>query len=544
MTDSKRTHPELAPAQADRPARDATPLPLEAAPAEAPGEMPRWVYLLALALLTAAGVALRAIWLRHPMRYDESWTFLFYVLPRKLSAALVYSAPNNHILHTVLVALASWLAGDGPVALRMPAFLAGVALIPAAGHLATVLSHRRLAGLVAAAFVACSSILVDYSVNARGYTLFCLSAVILAERTVRICRDARPAGPWICWIVIAALGLLNIPVMVYPMIVLAAVLLLGAFLGPGGRPARGLVLRRTVAVLVASAVLGFLLYLPVLRATGLVATEDDPAARASPIVVYGSGLYGMVANPIIGSRPFAEAAARLPGVTVEALAEWARDTSWPWWVLAGGGLVAAGAVGVRRRRAFYLLPLVVAVVLPGLALAQRIVPFARLWLFALPLLLAVSSCGLAELGYRIRPGWLRGAGAAAILLAVAAASMDPVWRLCQPDRRVLGECALVDARAIVTDALELADGQTGLAWDYELSSWAPLAYYEVILSRESRHFIPYLQDRCRRVLVVVPKVQSLQDVLEHRPRLAAAYGTVYLWRRYRSADVYLSLRGL
>ena len=542
MTTSKGPRLQPDSSQAERPVRDSAPWVLEGAPPQAPRDMPVWVYWLALAVLTVGGAAIRAAWLDHPMRYDESWTYLFYVMPEDLTSALAYSAPNNHVLHTLLVAGAHWLAGNRLIVLRMPAFLAGVALIPAAAYLARVLSGRRLAGLLAAAFVGGSSILVDYSVNARGYTMFCLAAVLLGERTVRIGRNVRPWGPWVGWTLLATAGLFTIPVMVYPMVVLAVVLLLQAFLGPGDPAARRLALRRTVAALAASAFLGFLLYIPVFRATGLATTEDNPAARTGPLAVYRIGWHAIVANPIMGSRPLVESAASLPRVGAEAIGEWTRETAWPWSVLAVGGLVAAVAVGLWRRRAFYLLPLLLPVVLPALALAQRVVPFARLWLFALPLLAVVASCGLAELAYRARPGWLRAAAMPVVLLAVAGAQVEPVLRLLQPGRRILGECSLVDARAIVTDALELADARTGLAWDYEVPTWPPLVYYMVTLQSESRHFVPYLQDDCRRVLVVVPKVESLQTVLERRKQLAATYGAPFPWRSYPSADVYIAFR--
>jgi hypothetical protein len=504
--------------------------------------MPLGIYFLGLALLTAAGAVLRAVWLDHPMRYDESWGFLEYILPRSISACLVYSAPNNHVLHTLLVAVASWLGGDSPAVLRMPAFLAGVALIPATGHLATVMGGRRIAGLMAAAFVACSSILVEYSVNSRGYTMFCLAAVLLAERTARICRNVRPLGPWLDWMVIAAAGLFTIPIMLYPMIVLSAAIVLQAFLGPADRAARRLALRRTMMFFVMAIGVAFLLYLSVFHATGLVATQENPRVRQSPLVVYGSGLYALVANPFVEPKSLGESVAGLPRVAAEALADWTRDLSPLGWALAAAGLLAATVVGLYRRRVLYLLPLLLPVVLAGLMLLQRVVPFARVWLFALPLLLAVASCGLAELVCRINPGRLRTMVLAVALLAALAVAVHAAWRVARPGRAVLGECCLIDARAIVTDTLELADGRTSLAWNYEVPNWPPLAYYMVTFARPQRHFVPYLGADCRRVLVVVPAGQTLQSVLDHRPRLAEAYGPMQPWRSYPSAEVFIAWR--
>jgi 4-amino-4-deoxy-L-arabinose transferase-like glycosyltransferase len=514
---------------------------LEAPPA-AGGDMPRWVYLLGLAILTAGGAAIRAAWLNHPMRYDESYGFLEYIWPREISACLIYSAPNNHVLHTLLVALASRLGGDSPAVLRMPAFLIGVALVPATGHLAVVASGRRVAGWMAAALAACSTVLVDYSVNARGYGLVCLLTVLMAWQTVRICRNAQAVGPWVLWTLLAALGLFTIPIMLYPMLVLAVAIVLAALVSPADWAARRLALRRVVASLVAAIAMAFILYLPVFRATGLEATQEDAAARQSPLFVYGIGLYALTANPFVASRSFAEAAAGLPRVGAEAIGDWTRDTSPLAWGLAAIGLVAATVAGLRRRRLLYLLPLLLPALWAGLSLAQRVVPFARVWLFALPLLMAVAACGLVELAGLFRPARLRTAAVIVLLLAVAAASAQAAWRMVRPGRAVLVECCLPDARTIVTDGLAMADGRTSMAWNYEVPDWPPLAYYLATLSTAERHFMPYLEADCRRVLVVVPAGQTLAGVLEHRPQLAENYGPMELWRSYPAAEVYLAPR--
>lgn len=533
------------------PARPSDPLPLEAPAARPVGDLPRWVYWLVLAVLTAAGAVMRAVWLDHPMRYDESWGFVQYILPRDLVACLFYSAPNNHVLHTLLVAVASAIGGDGPVALRMPAFLAGVALIPAAAHLATVLSGRRLAGLLTAAFVASSGILVEYSVNGRGYSLVYLAAVLLTERTARIVRDVRPRGPWVVWALVATVGMITIPLMLYPMVVLAVVIVLQAFLGPADAAARRLTLRRLGATLAGTVALAGLLYLPVVHVTGRAITQGDAVARASPVAVYGSGLHALIANPFVAPKTLSQAAAGLTVIAGETVAIMRRDMSWIGWILVALGLVAAVLAGVRQRRVLFLLPLLLPVVLVVLALAQRVVPFTRAWLFALPVFLAVASCGLVRWAWGSPPGRLRGLAVAAVTLAVVAATGHAAWRVQGLDHLVSadifrvvnrGDICLLDARAIVTDGLELADGHTDLAWAYELPYWPPLAYYMVTLSSSSRHFVPYMLPACRRALMVVPSGQTLEGILGYCPQLAAEYGQIRLWRSYPSAEVFLAWR--
>ena len=68
--------------------------------------------------------------------------------------------------------------GNEVWAIRLPALVAGIALVPATFAFARVL-YGRAAGLLAAAFVAASSTLVEYSTNARGYTLVALATVLV-----------------------------------------------------------------------------------------------------------------------------------------------------------------------------------------------------------------------------------------------------------------------------------------------------------------------------------------------------------------------------
>ena len=504
--------------------------------------MPRWAYVVGLVVLTSAGAAMRAAWLDGPMRYDESWTFLFYIAPRELAACLTYSAPNNHILHTLAVAAASWAGGDGPVVLRLPAYLAGVAMVSAVGMLATALSGQRVAGLVGAAMVAGSGILIEYSADARGYTMLCLAAVVLTWLTVRIVRDGRPWGRWIGWAAVSAAGLWVIPIMVYPMIALAAVIVLQAFLGPAPPVVRRRVVRRVGTMLLLAAAVAAVLYAPVVHYTGLSATEGSPAARASPVAVYGSGIYALVGNEFVAPRPLGEVAGKLPGVAAEAVGLWGYGMGWLWRFLMGVGVLVGVVVGFRRRRALWLMPVVLAVVLVVMTLAQRVVPFGRVWLFGLPMLAALAAAGWAELAGRVRRGRWRVAAGAVLVMAAAGTAAEAGWRCMQPANRVsLGAC-LPDARAIVADALELADGRTALAWDYEVPTWPPLVYYVVTQSSPGRQFYGYLEDDCRRVLVVVPAEQTLGEVLGHRPQLSAAYGDMRLWRRYPAAEVYIADR--
>ena len=61
-----------------------------------------------------------------PMRFDESYTYLQYASQPLYVTVSKYDAPNNHVLHSVLVWLATQLAGNSPEVIRCPAFVCGV----------------------------------------------------------------------------------------------------------------------------------------------------------------------------------------------------------------------------------------------------------------------------------------------------------------------------------------------------------------------------------------------------------------------------------
>ena len=112
------------------------------------------------------------------MRVDEAMSFIEFASKPLALGVSYYPAPNNHLFHTVLEHLSFVIFGEHEWALRLPAFLAGVLLIPAA-YITARIHYGRNSGLIAATLVAVSSTLILYSTNARGYTLVCLFFLLL-----------------------------------------------------------------------------------------------------------------------------------------------------------------------------------------------------------------------------------------------------------------------------------------------------------------------------------------------------------------------------
>jgi 4-amino-4-deoxy-L-arabinose transferase-like glycosyltransferase len=96
-----------------------------------PEQEPLWVPI-ALGLITLVALALRLMLIVQPVQYDEAYTFIHYASKSLTTILANYSAPNNHIFHTLLVAIAYHLFGASLWTLRLPAFLAGVLTVSAA----------------------------------------------------------------------------------------------------------------------------------------------------------------------------------------------------------------------------------------------------------------------------------------------------------------------------------------------------------------------------------------------------------------------------
>ncbi|MBL7962276.1 MAG: glycosyltransferase family 39 protein [Flavobacteriales bacterium] len=162
-------------------------------------------------LLILIGTVLRG-WLLHaPITYDEAFTYTYFS-SKPLGIILAdYAYPNNHVLHTLLVKASTALFGIGLVQLRLPAFLAGVLVLPLFYLFVRSVFNRYIA-LLALALAAGSAGLVEYSTLARGYSLtwlFWMCALLLGRhftRTNNVVSAVLMGG-------VLALGMWTIPTM-------------------------------------------------------------------------------------------------------------------------------------------------------------------------------------------------------------------------------------------------------------------------------------------------------------------------------------------
>jgi hypothetical protein len=412
------------------------------------------VYLYALLGLTLIAAVIRLLYLSQPMRYDEAYTFLVFASRPFKFIISNYHLPNNHVFHTLLVGLAYRLLGDQPWIIRLPAFLSGVSLVPAAYLVARML-YDRSTGLLTAALTASASFLVEYSTNARGYTL--LSLITLLTFAVGIYLKSHPknyAG-WVGLAILSALGFYTLPIMLYPYGALMLWLFLSALVGDVGGEVRGALLKPLVVSGMAALLLTLLFYEPILRDWGFEA-------------LIGKGSF----NP----QGFDIQEGALVGSLVSTWRSWTRDLpSFIAWILAGGFFLS---LWMHKSLSRHRLPLslVILVWCGGLVILQGVEPWPRIWLFLIPFFFVWASAGLVGLASKLAPDSLRGGTSLAVvgaLLVAVVFSWNVYHRGSVLDSGQTG--TLKDAEAI-TLYLEgrLAEGDVVVA---AVPSNYPLRYY-------------------------------------------------------------------
>jgi 4-amino-4-deoxy-L-arabinose transferase-like glycosyltransferase len=482
--------------------------------AAAPAELRLWAArttaadLVALSIVLGIAVAVRIAFLDVALRYDEATTYVNYVSEPIHIGLSNYSEPNNHLFHTALAKLSVVAFGNGPTALRLPALLAGVAIVPLTFALGRLL-YGRAAALVAAALVAVSSTLVEYSVNARGYTLVSLLTLIGLIAAVRaVEHDALAA--WALVGVTNAIGLYAIPVMLYP----AGGILVWLALSQlrGGRPLRRVV-RRLAGCLLLTTIVTAVLYAPVFVA---------------------SGPREVTSNEFVEPQSWTDFSSRLPGHAWDTLQTWVRDLPIVVGLALGVVLVASLLLTPRLSR-FPIPPLLALVPFAALVVvAQRAIPFTRVWLFALPVA-AVTVAGLiGYAGERLRR---RDAlvPAVAVVLAIGGA-----WAVLAADSpaesRETG--GLLDAPAV-------ADYLAGVVHPTDrilaTGSDTILEYYLARAGVDDAGQLIYSAEPRRRTFVVVNVLgeQTLAQLVEQLAEPTRAFEPPRLVRRWSSALVYL-----
>ncbi len=361
----------------------------------------RWEWL-ALIVFTLVGLGLRAVWLNHPVEYDEGYTYSEFARYPLFQFFGDMSVANNHIFHSILVHYSTLIFGDSLPAIRLPVFVAGMLLI-LGSYLLGRAFYNRMVGLAAAGLAAVFPCLVIKSTSARGYMLIAAFTLGLFLLGVYV-RRRKSFGGWVWIVLLGSAGFFTNMSMVYP----AAAFFLWLFLNTFDQQTRRIYasawgwLRWVFFSGLAMAGLSLALYLPVILTKGLWAFFT--AAGAARPLDWANFINGL---PSIGDR---------------LMLDWKAGVSDGLLIALAAGVVFSIFNPFRIQREKISILAAAGLSTVALFFIQRPPFLARTWLWLLPLLLLQSAAGwlgLARwLGGLIRLEKLLPLSAAACLLAV------------------------------------------------------------------------------------------------------------------------------
>ena len=227
-------------------------------------------------LLFFLAALLRFMWLESPLQHDEAFTYyVFARLPWRYVIA-DYSYPNNHILHTLLLKACVLLFGNHSWAMRLPAYVFGSMIAPLVYAFARYSTSRRWTAFLAGGLAVVYPYMIQFSVNARGYSMmavFTLLGALLAMAAMR----HKNRMLWLLFSLIMIAGLYTLPIMMLPAGGLFMWMLLNGLMnGFSSAYGRWGWLKYMIAAGVLMVTVTVLLYLPVVQYSGYSTLVDNP----------------------------------------------------------------------------------------------------------------------------------------------------------------------------------------------------------------------------------------------------------------------------
>ncbi len=328
------------------------------------------IHLYALFIIMLIAIVVRLFFISQPMLIDESRTFMRYAMKPLYIGLTDYSLPNNHLFHTFLVHISYLLFGNQPWVIRLPAFFAGILMVPAS-YIVIRIFYNKHAALLTAGIVASSSMLIFFSTNARGYTLIGLIFLLILALGAYL-KENRNPGAWFLFSILSAIGFYTIPIMLYPFGIVIMWLFLSIIFQDTNLNRR-LLLKDLSVSLIITALLTLVLYTPVFLVSGLEA---------------------VISNKFVSPMPFLKFVEKIPNSLASLWDEWNRfEPSVMSFLLVIGFLTS---LVFHKRLSLHRVPIILAVAIwcTPVLIVQRVVPFTRVWLFLLPVYIGLASVGV------------------------------------------------------------------------------------------------------------------------------------------------------
>lgn len=160
--------------------------------------------MIALFVITALGFVLRVINITSDLWLDEINPVVTYGPLPLYQVFTTYLLAGNHQLHTFLVKVLVMVLGEKEWVIRTPAVLFGVACIPAVYWFARF-ALSRVQSLCLALLIAVSYHMIEYSQNARGYSMHIFFSIMTSGLLVDALKRDRAAS-WIWFTILSIMS--------------------------------------------------------------------------------------------------------------------------------------------------------------------------------------------------------------------------------------------------------------------------------------------------------------------------------------------------
>ena len=331
------------------------------------------IHIYALLVIIFIAVFLRSYYLLQPIRYDEAHMFNAYASQPLYIGLTNYSAANNHLFHTFLIHITCLVFGDKLWAIRLYDFIAGILMVPVS-YMAMRMFYDKYTGLIAAGIIASSSALIEFSTNARSYTIISLICLMLFA-VLKYLKNKRNTAAWGGVVILSCIGLYTTTAMI-PCLGIAVVwFFLSVVFNDMGYSRRQILKDFTLSLLFVIC-LTTILYSP---------------------VIITSGLNSILGNDVIDKFFRGSSFDQLSFFSVAVWNLFNRDVPYVIYLVLIFGFIVS--LLFHKKLSNDRVSIFIAVVLViALMVSVDIVPrWMRHWLFLLPIYIGIASAGVAFL---------------------------------------------------------------------------------------------------------------------------------------------------
>ena len=286
-----------------------------------------------------------AFWI--PVSYDEAWTYLNFTSKGIFSSITYYPAPNNHILHSVITNITSFIPFvDTLLCMRISTILFNT-LCWCIAYCFTTKYFNKTTALVVIGVSSMLFMSILYSYMSRGYALVSLFFITALYSAFNIIMKEEKERNWIAFGISAILGFYSMPSFLYPLLTLNALIFL----------ADNKHLKKIITVNFYILITTGILYLPVMIISGTDA---------------------LINNRYVTSIPREQVLKKLPAFFSDTLTE---ITGIPWIIILLLLAVAFITILVKKDKRQLLLFGIFLLSPFALLIAHSVIPFGRTFIY-------------------------------------------------------------------------------------------------------------------------------------------------------------------